>query len=135
MATAAHTLILRDPQLVYRFDAALSLTMGIALVVLAAPLANLIGWAPMHMVLLGAGIFLLPWALFNWTIGAATGPDRISLIANLLGDGLWVLLSAAILILYSAQMTAIGVTFIIAQALAVSVIFAVKLAGRKNLRA
>lgn len=135
MATAAHTLILRDPQLIYRFDAALSLTMGIALVVLAAPLASLIGWAPMQMVLLGAGIFLLPWALFNWTIGAATGPDRISLIANLLGDGLWVLLSAAILILYSAQMTAIGVTFIIAQALAVSVIFAVKLAGRKNLRA
>ena len=135
MATAAQTLILRDPQLIYRFDAALSLTMGIALLALAGPLASLIGWAHMHAVLLGAGIFLLPWALFNWTIGAATGPDRISLIANLLGDGLWVLLSAALLILYSAQMTAIGVTFIIAQALAVSVVFAIKLASLKTLRA
>lgn len=135
MTTATQTLILRDPQLIYRFDAALSLTMGIGLLVLAAPLASLIGWAPMHTVLLGAGIFLPPWALFNWTIGAATGPDRISLLANLLGDGLWVLLSVALLVLYSAQMTGIGVTFIIAQALAVSVVFIIKLASMKTLRA
>ena len=135
MATATQTLILRDPQLIYRLDAALSLTMGIGLLVLAAPLASLIGWAPMHTVLLGAGIFLPPWALFNWTIGAATGPDRISLLANLLGDGLWVLLSVALLVLYSAQMTGIGVTFIIVQALAVSLVFAIKRAGLKTLRA
>lgn len=135
MATATQPLILRDPGLIYRFDAVLSLTMCIGLLVLAAPLTTLTGWAPMHTVLLGVGIFLLPWALFNWTIGAATGPDRISLLANLLGDGLWVLLSVLLLVLYSAQMTAIGVTFIIAQALAVSVIFAIKLAGLKTLRA
>ncbi len=135
MATATQPLILRDPGLIYRFDAVLSLTMCIGLLVLAAPLTTLIGWAPMHTVLLGVGIFLLPWALFNWTIGAATGPDRISLLANLLGDGLWVLLSVLLLVLYSAQMTAIGVTFIVAQALAVSVIFAIKLAGLKTLRA
>lgn len=131
---AAHALILRDPQLIYRFDAALSSSMGIGLLVLAGPLASLIGWPPMHTILLGAGIFLLPWALFNWTIGAATGPDKLSLAVNLAGDGLWVLLSAAILILYSAQMTAIGVTFIIAQALAVSVVFAIKRAGLNTLR-
>lgn len=131
MATAAHTLIFRDPQLIYRFDAALSSSMGVCLLVLA----GLIGWPPMHTILLGAGIFLLPWALFNWTIGAATGPDKLSLAVNLAGDGLWVLLSAAILILYSAQMTGIGVTFIIAQALAVSVVFAIKRAGLNTLRA
>ena len=134
MATA-HTLTLRDPRLIYRFDAALSLSMGIGLLVLAGPLANLVGWAPMHTILLGAGIFLLPWALFNWTIGAATGPDRLSLAANLAGDGLWVLLSVALLVFYSAQMTAIGVTFIIAQALAVSVVFALKRTGLKALQA
>lgn len=135
MATATHTLILRDPQQIYRFDAALSLTMGVALLALASPLATLVGWAPMHTILLGAGIFLFPWALSNWTIGAATGPDRFSLTTNLLGDGLWVLLSAALLILYSAQMTGIGVTFVIAQALAVSVVFAIKLGGLGALRA
>ena len=134
MATA-HTLTLRDPRLIYRFDAALSLSMGIGLLVLADPLANLVGWAPMHTILLGAGIFLLPWALFNWTIGAATGPDRLSLAANLAGDGLWVLLSVALLVFYSAQMTAIGVTFIIAQALTVSVVFALKRTGLKALQA
>lgn len=135
MAIATHTLILRDPQLIYRFDAALSLSMGIGLLVLAAPLADLIGWAPMHTILLGAGIFLPPWALFNWTIGAATGPDRLSLAVNLAGDGLWVLLSVALLVLYSAQMTGIGVTFIIAQALAVSLVFTIKWAGLRTLRA
>ena len=135
MTSATQTLILRDPRLIYRFDAVLSLTMGIALLALASPLASLIGWAPMHTVLLGAGLFLFPWALGNWTLGAATGPDRFSLIANLLGDGLWVLLSVFLLVLYSAQMTAIGVTFIIAQALAVSAVFAIKLAGFKTLRA
>lgn len=67
--------------------------------------------------------------------GAATGPDRPSLAANLLGDGAWVLLSVLLLVLYSAQMTAIGVTFIIAQALAVSAVFAIKLAGFKTLQA
>lgn len=131
----AQTLTFRDPQLIYRFDAALSLTMGIGLLILAGSLASLIGWAPMQTILLGAGIFLLPWAFFNWTIGATTGPDRISLATNLLGDGFWVLLSASLLILYSAQMSAIGVTLITAQALAVSAVFALKLAGLKTLLA
>lgn len=79
MATAAHTLVPSDRQFIYRFDAALSSSMGIGLLVLGGPLASLIGWPPMHTILLGAGIFLLPWALFNWTIGAATGPDRLPL--------------------------------------------------------
>ncbi|WP_156385772.1 hypothetical protein [Devosia sp. Root685] len=134
MTDLAETPTLLDPRLVYRLDAVLSFTMGVGLLVLATPLANLIGWPPMHMVLLGAGIFLLPWALFNWAIGAATGPDATSLAANILGDGLWVLLSVALLVLHSAQMTAIGVTLIIAQALAVGAVFALKLAGAKALR-
>lgn len=135
MTTIAQTLTLRDPSLIYRLDAGLSLVMGLSLLVLAQPLANLIGWVPMHTILLGAGIFLLPWALFNWAIGAATSPDRISLAANILGDALWVLLSVALLVLYSAQMTAIGVTLIAAQAAAVSTVFALKFAGARALRA
>jgi hypothetical protein len=135
MTFPAQPLVLRDPTLIYRFDAVLCFIMGIALLALASPLASLVGWAPMHMVLLGAGLFLFPWALSNWTIGAATAPDRLSLAANLIGDGVWVLLSVLLLVLYSAQMTAIGVTFIIAQALAVSAVFAIKLVGFKTLQA
>ena len=121
--------------IIYRLDAALCLAVGIGLLIFADPLADLVGWAPTHAILHGAGVFLLLWALFNWTIGAATGPDGLSLAVNLAGDGLWVLLSVALLVLYSAQMTGIGVTFIIAQAPAVSVVFAIKRAGLKTLRA
>lgn len=134
MTDLAQNLTLRDPRLVYRFDAALSLTMCVGLLVLAAPLTGLIGWAPMHTIILGAGIFLLPWALFNWAIGAATGPDRLSLTVNIAGDALWAVLSVALLVLYSAQMTPIGVTLIVGQTLVVSAVFAIKLTGLKALR-
>ena len=134
MTDLAQNLTLRDPRLVYRFDAVLSLTMCVGLLVLAAPLTGLIGWAPMHTIILGAGIFLLPWALFNWAIGAATGPDRLSLTVNIAGDALWAVLSVALLVLYSAQMTPIGVTLIVGQMLVVSAVFAIKLTGLKTLR-
>lgn len=134
MTDLAQNLTLRDPRLVYRFDAVLSLTMCVGLLVLAAPLTGLIGWAPMHTIILGAGIFLLPWALFNWAIGAATGPDRLSLTVNIVGDALWAVLSVALLVLYSAQMTPIGVTLIVGQTLVVSAVFAIKLTGLKALR-
>ncbi|MBO9589636.1 hypothetical protein [Devosia sp.] len=127
----AQALTLRDPRLVYRFDAVLSLTMGLGLIVLADPLAALVGWAPMHTILVGAAVFLFPWALFNWAIGAATGPDRLSLAVNMAGDMLWAIASVALLVLYSAQMTGIGVTLILGQALAVAAVGAVKFAGRK----
>lgn len=135
MTDLAQPLTLRDPRLLYRFDAILSATMCVGLIVLAAPLAGFIGWAPMHTILLGAGIFLLPWALFNWAIGAATGPDKLSLIFNIAGDALWVLLSVALLALYSPQMTMIGVTLIAAQAVIVAAVFVLKLAGAKTLLA
>lgn len=135
MTDIAQPLTLRDPRLLYRFDAVLSATMCVGLIVLAAPLAGLIGWAPMHTILLGAGIFLLPWALFNWAIGAATGPDKLSLIFNIAGDALWVLLSVALLALYSPQMTMIGVTLIAAQAVVVAAVFVLKLTGAKTLLA
>lgn len=134
MTDLAQNLTLRDPRLVYRFDAVLSLTMCVGLLVLAAPLTGLIGWAPMHTIILGAGIFLLPWALFNWAIGAATGPDRLSLTVNIAGDALWAVLSVALLVLYSAQMTPIGVTLIVGQMLVVLAVFAIKLTGLKTLR-
>ncbi len=135
MTDIAQPLTLRDPRFLYRFVAILSATMCVGLIVLAAPLAGLIGWAPMHTILLGAGIFLLPWALFNWAIGAATGPDKLSLIFNIAGDALWVLLSVALLALYSPQMTMIGVTLIAAQAVVVAAVFVLKLAGAKTLLA
>ena len=96
----AQALTLRDPRFIYRFDAALSLAMGFGFILLAAPLAALIGWAPMQMILVGAGIFLFPWAFFNWTIGAAAGPDRLSLAVNITGDMLWAVASVALLVLY-----------------------------------
>lgn len=131
----AQALTLRDPRFIYRFDAALSLAMGFGLILLAAPLAALIGWAPMQMILVGAGIFLFPWAFFNWTIGAAAGPDRLSLAVNITGDMLWAVASVALLVLYSAQITLIGVTLIAAQALFVAGVGAFKIVGRKLLEA
>ncbi|MBN9334399.1 hypothetical protein [Devosia sp.] len=135
MTTAARPLTFLEPSLVYRLDAGISGSMGLCLFVLATPLATLVGWPPMQTILLGAGIFLLPWALFNWAIGAAGRADPISVTLNILGDGLWVLLSLALLVLHSAQMTPIGVTLIAAQALAVAAVFVTKLAGRRTLLA
>lgn len=133
MPAFAPTAVLADPQLLYRFDAALSLTMAIGFAALATPLAVLIGWPSMATIITGAAIFLLPWALFNWAIGSAGRPDRLSIVLNLSGDALWVLLSLALLALHSAQMSPIGVTLIIGQALTVSTNFALKALGLRHL--
>ena len=135
MTTATRALTFLEPSLVYRLDAGISGSMGLCLILLAGPLTTLAGWPPMQMILLGAGIFLLPWALFNWATGAAGRPDPVSVTLNILGDGLWVLLSLALLVLHSAQMTPIGVTLIAAQALAVAAVFVTKFAGRRTLLA
>jgi hypothetical protein len=87
MTTATRALTFLEPSLVYRLDAGISGSMGLCLFVLATPLATLVGWPPMQTILLGAGIFLLPWALFNWAIGAAGRADPISVTLNILGDG------------------------------------------------
>lgn len=120
---------LSDPRLVYTFDAGLSAVMGVVFVALAGPLTDLLGWSLPATVILGAGLFLLPWALFNLFLGRSPGSGRALLAVNIVGDGLWVVISLVLLLANSAQMSAIGVTMLGVQAIAVSGVVAIKLKG------
>ena len=58
MTTLAPTSAKLEPHLIFWLDAAGSLVFGLALILAAAPLTNLIGWSVPPAVLLGIGLFL-----------------------------------------------------------------------------
>ena len=103
MTTLAQTSAKLDPHLIFWLDAAGSLVFGLALIFAAAPLTNLIGWSVPPAVLLGIGLFLLPWAFFNLVIARSTRPASTFLAANLVGDGIWVLGSVLLMQAQAAE--------------------------------
>jgi hypothetical protein len=99
-------------------DALSSAAMGVALLFATGPLAALFGMPP--ALLRGAGILLVPFAA---TVLWAALSERISrpLIWTVVAmNGLWVVDSAILLVSGWVAPTALGLAFVIAQALAVA---------------
>jgi len=101
---------------VFAFDAATCLAMGLALVLLSAPLATLFGLSP--GLLFWAGVILFPSALLMAV--AAWRPQRLWTLLVVIGNLAWIAASIAVLLL--AAPTAIGGAFLIAQSAAVAVL-------------
>lgn len=124
----------RSPQLIYTLDAVAGFVPGLALLFLHAPIAELIG-APQFVGFIAAiGAFLVPWGLFNYAIGTAKGPAWSSVLANIIGDGLWMAFSAALITLQVGQFNLLGQVLLVSQALFVVLVFLAKLHGARNFR-
>ena len=116
-------------RVVYRLDSLAAITMGIVLLLWAAPLTTLAGWPIPQAFLSGVGLFLVPWAGFNaWVATQPSVPVRAARV-HLAVDASWVLGSGALLVVYGPRMSGIGIAIVSAQAVAVLGVFSLKLVG------
>ena len=88
--------------------------MGALLLVGAQPLATLFG-LPVPL-LAGAGVFLLPLAAWVGWLSKQAQPSRRAVWLLIVGNGVWVAESLLLLVLDWVQPTALGTTFVVAQA-------------------
>lgn len=127
MPALANRSFLSDPRRIYGFDAGLCVLSGLVFVTFSGPLTGLIGWSLSPTAILVAGIFLFPWALCNFWVARSARVSRLTLLIHMIVDGGWVLLTLALLFVNSAQITAFGITIMVAQALLVSAVFVTKI--------
>ena len=116
-------------------DAAFSAASGVMLAATATPIASLAGLP--HSLVLGAGIFLLPYALFVGTLGLCTmvvqyGTDKLLTLVWFVvaGNALWV--AESLVTLAQTSPTAFGLAAIIAQATVVAAIAAGQAIGLRQ---
>ncbi len=109
-------------------DAAFSAASGVMLVATATPIASLAGLP--HSLVLGAGIFLLPYALFVGTLGLCTMLPRGLVWFVVAGNALWV--AESLVTLAQTSPTAFGLAAIIAQATVVAAIAAGQAIGLRQ---
>ncbi|MCP3138613.1 hypothetical protein [Pyxidicoccus xibeiensis] len=123
-----------DDRLVYRLDALAAIFMGAVLLVWATLLTTLSGWPLSPAFLLGVGLFLVPWAGFNAWVSVQPAVPLSAARVHLAVDASWVLGSGALLVAYAPRMSGVGVALVVAQAVAVLGVFALKLVGAARLR-
>lgn len=109
-------------------DAAFSGASGVTLAAAAAPLAGLTGLP--HALVLGAGVFLMPYALFVGSLGLRAMLPRGLVWFVVAGNALWVVES--LVTLAQTAPTQLGVAAIIAQATVVAAIAAGQAIGLKQ---
>ena len=73
-----------------------------------------------HGLLLGAGLFLLPYAAFVGFLGTRANLPRALVWFVIAGNALWVVESAVLLLAHQVAPNALGVALVIAQAVAVA---------------
>ena len=93
--------------------------MGTLLIVGAQPLAALFG-LPV-LLLIGAGVFLLPLAAWVGWLSKQAQPSRRAVWLLIAGNGVWVVESLLLLVPDWVQPTALGTAFIVVQAVATAV--------------
>jgi hypothetical protein len=109
-------------------DAAFSGASGVALAAAAAPLASLSGLP--HALVLGAGVFLMPYALFVGSLGLCAMLPRGLVWFVVAGNALWTVESLATLA--QTTPTSFGLAAVIAQATVVAAIAAAQAIGLKQ---
>jgi hypothetical protein len=114
-------------------DAALSSAMALLLIFGAGAIASIT--ALPELLLQGAGWILVPWvALVMFT--ATREPLRAGLVWAVIAlNAVWAVESVALLFVDSIDANALGVAFVLAQALAVAVLAALQTMGLRGIRA
>lgn len=104
-------------RLTLKVDALAGGAMGLLMALAAQPLGELLGLP--FVLLLVAGIVLLPLALVLYWMSNQPALSRTGVWAVIALNALWVVESAALLVTGYVQPTALGYAFVIGQALAV----------------
>jgi hypothetical protein len=133
MTTLTQTRPRLDPHLIYGVDAAVSATMGVALLALAEPLTQLAGWSLPAGFLWTIGLLLLPWAAFNAWIARTRHPAQGVVRGNIAGDAAWIVGSIALILLHAPSLSPLGLMLLAGQGIAVAGVLALKLAGARAL--
>lgn len=111
-------------------DAAASGSMAILLIFAAGPLAGPLGLpAPF---LLPVGALLLPWAAGVAWLGCRPAPRRAAVLTVVAGNAIWVACSAIFLLSGAMSPTGLGVAFVVAQAIAVTVLAELQFIAQRN---
>lgn len=116
-------------------DGGFSLLAGAALTAFSAPIAALLGPDFTSQAVLGIGLFLVVWGVSHLAAGRTeplpVGAVRVAIV----GDALWVVASAALLIADWNGLSALGIAAIAVVAVAVADIMLLKMIGlRARLR-
>jgi hypothetical protein len=98
-------------------DATASGVLGLLLVAAGGTLAPALGLP--EALLRGAGALLLPFAALVAMLASRPVPQRTAVWALVAGNALWVVASVLVLVVGSGAPTALGIAFVVAQALAV----------------
>jgi hypothetical protein len=133
MTMQVQTLPRLDPHFVYIVDAVGSLAMGVALLVTADQLTALAAWAMPSSFLWIIGLLLLPWAAYNAWIARSTRPAGAVVVANIMGDIVWIAGTAVLVAIHATGLAGLGLALLVGQGIAVSGVLALKLAGRNAL--
>lgn len=120
-----------DPRLPYWVDGSVSIFLGGTVALLSSPVTAMIGWSLPSAFILAIGLFLLPWGLFNLWTAQAPRTYRRAFTIHMLVDTVWVIGSAALLLIFGQEMTALGLAFVAAQGVAVAGVLVAKLAGAR----
>ncbi|MCE4069116.1 MULTISPECIES: hypothetical protein [Pseudomonas] len=104
-------------RLTLKADALAGGAMGLLMALAAQPLGQLLGLP--FVLLLAAGIVLLPLALVLYWMSNQPALSRTGVWAVIALNALWVVESAALLVTGYVQPTALGYAFVIGQALVV----------------
>lgn len=113
-------------------DALTSGATGIFLAVCSHPLANLLG---LHQTLLWqAGLALCPFAIFVGWLSRRETLNPAGVWATIALNGLWVVGSFALLLSDWIHPTALGIAFVVAQAVIVAIFAELQLIGLSRFR-
>lgn len=116
---------MRDLRMVLRVDAVASAALGVLLIALAGVLDGLLGLPVPLSILAGSG--LLIWAAFVARVLANSAPALVRDV--IAGNVIWVLASLGYVVLAWSGLSALGVLFVLAQALVVLALAGLQTAG------
>jgi hypothetical protein len=137
MTDALHTVDVREYQsgllrFALKFDAVASGMMGLLLLAGGSMLADLLGMPADLLVPLG--LFLAAYAVSIWLIGTQRNINRTAAWAVVGLNLVWVIESVAVVIFGWFPLTALGVAFVLAQAVAVLVFADLQYLGLRRSR-
>jgi hypothetical protein len=119
-------------RLALRLDAGASGAVGLLALVAAPALDGLLGTP---RALLGpVGLVLVAYATLLWIMAVPAGVSQSLVWAVIVGNGLWVVASAAVVAAGWLPLTGLGVAVVLAQAAAVALVAALQLVGLRRAR-
>lgn len=127
LAVIARTVSVRNAVLA---DGVISGAMGALLIVAAGPLSGLLGISAGF--LFWVGVAFMPWMLALLLIGRKDQPSARTVETVIALNMLWVVASIGLIIFGPFEMTTLGIAFVLAQALAVTIFADLQFVGLKR---